>query len=515
MSEENIYSKSYSGFVLGSLCNNLDLYTDSHYPLNKEDFRPFTPHKTIFVCLSLLAKEGVEKVESKDIAEVLKKYPSEANQMKEKVGDYLKYIQDLIQLDNDKAYSFYYNEVRKRSLLREYRDNGYNISKFFNEDKDIESQNANLDKYSIEEIIDYFDQTQADIRSRYIIDEDTTVKKAGDGGEQILQHFAENPMMGLSFESKYLTTLWDGFRKQQLYIRSGDTSSGKSRSCVGDLANICANQIYDEEKKDFIDNPNGKNNKGLYIGCEMELNEECDPLFWAYVSGVESSKIMHHRTTTEEDKLVQKALEIVKESNIWLCDMPSFNIKKIEEMIKTFKARYDIDYVAFDYMLINTALVREFCENRGGKGAFRGDEVLLELSKNLKDIAKKYDVGILTATQTNAEIKDYRMRDYQVIRGGKAVADKATGGSISMPITKPELKLVEPYIEKFCRGFGKDGLKPNFVETVYKARFSEYPKECKIFSYYNLGNMRKKELFVTDKDFKWIDLPKTVVNIKE
>mgnify|MGYP003429482701 FL=1 len=166
-------------------------------------------------------------------------------------------------------------------------------------------------------------------------------------------------------------------------------------------------------------------------------------------------------------------------------------------------------------MLINTALVREFCENRGGKGAFRGDEVLLELSKNLKDIAKKYDVGILTATQTNAEIKDYRMRDYQVIRGGKAVADKATGGSISMPITKPELKLVEPYIEKFCRGFGKDGIKPNFVETVYKARFSEYPKECKVFSYYNLGNMRKKELFVTDKDFKWIDLPKTIVNIKE
>ena len=43
----------------------------------------------------------------------------------------------------------------------------------------------------------------------------------------------------------------------------------------------------------------------------MELNEECDPLFWAYISGVESSKIMHHRTTTEEDKLVKKALEIV------------------------------------------------------------------------------------------------------------------------------------------------------------------------------------------------------------
>lgn len=512
---ENIYSKSYSGFVLGSLFNNLELYTDSRYPLDKEDFRPFAPHRIIFVCLSMLAADGVEKVEPKDIAEVLKKYPSEVNTLKEELDcDYLKYIQDLIELDNSKAYSFYYNEVRKRSLLREYRDNGYDISEFFDEDKDIETQNANLDKYTIEEIIDSFEQKQASIRNKYIIDDDTKIKKAGDGGKQILQHFAENPMMGLSFESKYLTTLWDGFRKGQLYIRSGDTSSGKSRSCVGDLANICANQIYDADKKDFINNPNGKGNKGLYIGCEMELNEECDPLFYAYISGVESSKIMHHKTTTEEDKLVEKAVDILNDSSIWLCDMPSFNIKKLDTMIKTFKKQYDIDYVAFDYMLINTALVREFNENRGGKGAFRGDEVLLELSKSLKDMAKKYDVGILTATQTNAEIKDYRMRDYQVIRGGKAVADKATGGSISMPITPPELKLVEPYIEKFCRGFGK-GMKPNFVETVYKARFSEYPKECKIFSYYNLGNMRKKELFVTDKDFKWIDLPKTIVNIKE
>ena len=100
--------------------------------------------------------------------------------------------------------------------------------------------------------------------------------------------------------------------------------------------------------------------------------------------------------------------------------------------------------------------------------------------------------------------------DWNVIRGGKSIADKATGGSISMPITSQELKLVEPYIEK--RGFGNH--KPNFVETVYKARFSEYPKECKIFSYYDLGNMRKEELFVTDKDFKPINIEKTIINTR-
>ena len=108
-------------------------------------------------------------------------------------------------------------------------------------------------------------------------------------------------------------------------------------------------------------------------------------------------------------------------------------------------------------------------------------------------------------------ISDFKMRNYQVLRGSKAVADKATGGSISMPITSQELKLVQPICEKLKHKMGFNYIEPNFVETVYKSRFSKYPKECKIFSYFNLGNMRKKELFVTDKDFNPINVPMTIV----
>ena len=85
-----------------------------------------------------------------------------------------------------------------------------------------------------------------------------------------------------------------------------------------------------------------------------------------------------------------------------------------------------------------------------------------------------------------------------------------------MPITEQESKLVEAITNAWNKKNGKhfgDGLEPNFVETVYKGRFSEYPKECKIFSYYNLGNMRRVEMFVTDKNFKLIkDIPKTIVH---
>jgi replicative DNA helicase len=400
----------------------------------------------------------------------------------------------------------YYNSIRKYSLLRQLEQN-YNITEFWDKNKSDETNQKKISKYTIEEVINYFDKDINKFKRDFLLeDEETNRKKAGENGHQILLNFKDRPTMGLAFESKYLTTLWDGCQKKQLYIRSGDTSSGKSRSGIGDLGCLCVPEIYDLEQKKWVENPNGKN-RGLYIGCEMQLDTEVDPLMWSYVSGIDSSTIMRGEYTEEEKKIINKAIDVVNDDCMWLVDMPSFNIQKLENEIKQYKLDCNIDYVCFDYMLITNSLVKEFSQSRGGMGGFRGDEILLELSKALKDICKKYNVAMLTMTQVNADIKDFKNRDYQVLRGGKAVADKATGGSISMPITQQELKLIEPYLKK--RGF--ENKIPNFVETVYKARWSEYPKECKIFSYYNLGNMRKEELFVTDKNFMPIKLEKTII----
>ena len=508
-----LFDLSSANFLIGYLFNDTSLYFNDEFPLEKEDFyndkekRGYQFQRILFSVGYNLALQGAKTINEVAVGEFCKNYREQLSLLEE--NDYISFIQTIKQLSNAEDYTIYYNRVRKMSLLAHYEDLGWSINKFFDADKDEVEQKAKLEKYSIDEIIAYYNEKQFDTEKKYsTIRDDTTRKKAGENGKEILERFETNPTMGLSFESKYLTTLWNGFEKKQLYIRSGDTSSGKSRSCIGDMACVSISEIYDIETNQWVKNPNGAN-KALYIGCEMELDTEVDPILWAYVSGVPSSKITKGKLTKEEKIRVNKAIDVIyNNNNVYLTDMPSFNIQKLEEEIKTHKRKYDIDFVVFDYILINSALVKEFVQNRGSSIGARGDEILLELSKALKDLAKKYDVGIITATQVNADIKDYRNRDYQVLRGGKAIADKATGGSISMPITAQELKLVEPYIRK--RGF--NNIKPNFVETVYKARFSEYPKECKIFSYFDLGNMRKQELFVTDKDFQPINIEKTIVN---
>lgn len=517
-----LYDHNASTFVLGCLMNNPALLLNEKYTLTKDDFYNKATkegnrfHSIIFVCSQKLIEQGANDITEIEIREFVKNYPEQLEVLED--NDYQGYIKTAKKLSNQDNFEIYYQIVRKFSILRAYKNQGFDINEIYDEEEDDETERRKLNGVSIDDINGYFENKIIQIKKKFqSIDIDTKEKKAGANGHEILERFKTSPAMGLNFESKYLTTLWNGWMKKQLYIRSGDTSSGKSRTCLGDLSCVTIPEIYDIEKEKWVENPN-QMHSGLYIGCEMELDEEVDPIVWSYISGVESNKITKGTCTTDELARVSRAIDILEQNQLYLCDMPSFNINRLEEKIKEHKILHNIEYVAFDYMMLNSDLVREFVENRGGtSGGAREDQILLELSKELKNLCKKYDVGILTGTQVNGDIGDYRNRDYRVLRGGKAVADKATGGSISMPITEPELNLVQPYIDLYnsrIKGF-HERIEPNFVETVYKSRYSEFPKECKIFSYYNLGNMRKTEMFVTDKFFKPIsNIKKTIVGVK-
>lgn len=480
-----------------------NLLQSDKYVLTKDDFECLPFHKTLFQVILYLSKHGAQNISAQDIQPLIENHQAQKQILEE--NKYVEFCDTIKKLSNVDNFELYYEQTRKCTLIRKYQSEGFNVDKFLNGD-------SVKDEYSIADILGYYELVNLKMKKQFQdYDIDTQEKQAGLNGEEILDSFANNPVMGLSFESKFLTTLWGGFRKQQLYMRSGDTSSGKSRGLIGDMCCVACSELYDVDKQQWVKNPNGAN-KALYIGTEMELDNEVEPLLWAYIAAVDSSKITKHDLTQDELNRVKKAISIVRNDCIWLCDMPSFNQNRIEEKIKEHKLQHGLDYVVFDYMALSNELVREFVKTRGSGVATREDVVLTEFSKFLKDIAKKYDVGILTASQTNADIGNYQIRDYRVLRGGKAMADKVTGGSVSMVASKEEIELIKPSLQ-----LGKfDSYDNIFIETVYKSRFSEFPKECKIVSQYNLGTMRKKELFVCYKDFKVIPkekIKKTIVNV--
>lgn len=505
-----IYNDVASNQLLGCFIKDNTLIKSGKYKLEKEDFSPNEIiHKPLFVTLYNLSNRKCYSPTFLDIMQYMEKDEAIYNSFVEQVDaeEYINTILDLAELDN---IDYYYDSVRKMSLLREIQKDGDSLLPFWDIDQSTEKNLANVEKFTMEDILSEMESRFLEKKRKYSKDdEDTKRKKAGYNGIEIFHSFKKKSRIQAQFEGKYETTLFGGFNRKQLYIRSSDTSGGKSRSIVGDIASVTLKELYDTNQNKWIENPNG-GHSALYIGAEMDLDEEVDPLFDAYASGIESSIITEGLTTAEEDLIIERAIRNKQEQNLYLTDMPSFNIEKIRREVAYYKKHCNIEYLGFDYILINNSMVKEFVNERGKGIAMRGDEILLELSKSLKDICKEFDIGIITATQVNADIKDFHNRDYQVLRGGKSISDKATGGSIAMPITDGEYKLIEPIISSMKRekklrfDFGSNPLDKQslFVETIYKSRFSRYPKECKIFYLYNLGTMRRQELFVTNKDFQ-------------
>ena len=62
--------------------------------------------------------------------------------------DYIATVVELTDVDN---FEYYYTEFRKFSCLNAYKEKGFDIKKFYDEDKSEESQLENLNQYSIED----------------------------------------------------------------------------------------------------------------------------------------------------------------------------------------------------------------------------------------------------------------------------------------------------------------------------------------------------------------------------
>lgn len=507
-----MYDKKIGGFVLGSLLNNTEILSNSQFPLRKKDFK-FKTHYILFQVICELAKNGVKEITPKEILIYLEPFKTETNLIKQEIGeDLIGYLGKLKELDNDNAFEYYYNELRKRSLLSEMKAHGQDISEFYNEQGDLEVEAQKLASLSLDSILTTIRERTEKLEQTFDIDKNIEYSLVDEKSKQYFLDIVDGKIsnVGRSLQSPYISTLSNGIMKSNFIISSGDTGSGKSRHLIGDLMHLCANKFYNTENDQWEVNLSALDTKGLYIGSEMKSKEEVHPLMASCVAGVSSAYFSSRNVgnlSEEEKNRILQAYDIIQESNIYTVKVPDFDINDLDKIIKYHKRKYNIDYVAFDYIMLSNKLMNEFSASRSGGG--RSDEALLELSKCLKDMAVKYDVGILSATQVNSDIQDYKIRDYRLLRGGKAIADKIDCGIITMPITQQEYKLVLDDITAWsqeCNNCILPNISEIFVQTVYKSRASEFPKECKVFSIYNLGTMRQRDMFVTDKYFNRMEM---------
>lgn len=295
--------------------------------------------------------------------------------------------------------------------------------------------------------------------------------------------------------------------EEHLFLTNDFIVTHNTRMAVADICGLCVDQYWDDEAQDFVPNPNYQG-AGFFIHTELAQRTEMQPMFLACIANVPSNTITMGKCTDEERKRVLKAAEIIRNCNLRLIDMPDFTSANIDRKIKECVEGYGSTYGCFDYMMLNSALSMEYRANTGVQA--REDMALRGLATDLKAYAEKYNVGLLTMTQTNGNEKQLEFPDESCISSSKASRTKVDFGCVILPAKdRPkEMKLVEPFIKRKGGGINNTVV-PNRITYIYKSRFGEYQdRKLKIFHHFDMGTMRNTDFFVCDAHNQFVSIPK-------
>lgn len=495
--------------VLGCLMLQPYLIKNRKYKLDILDFT--TPyHKTLFQTIHNLAIQGAEKIKLNDVETYLHNAkPIDYIQLFDKDFPGGEWINGLIEDANVSNFDYYYNILIKMSVLRSKIESGVDVGDILDKNEldpnIIESQLERLDNMSIKDLLSHFDRKNLESKKRFVVEGNETDRKCGDNAEELRERLKKEPNFGFSTESEYFNTITRGWRRKGFYLETRDSGMGKTRVAIKRLLLVTASKLWDEQSYTFKDNPHSLGNSALYIGTEMETYEEIEPMMWAFVSGVDEERIKKNELTEEEDERVDEAIKILKDTKLFLIDEEDYDITYLWYKVEQYVTEYGICAAALDYIELNNALIAEYIQQTRGMGA-REDQVLLNLSRNIKNISKEFNLAFFGFTQTTDEARRDNIRDQRAVKGARSLPNKADVGIVSFEPTTKELDLLEPIIS------GETGLvlqkEPNVCYSFYKNRGGSI-KNVKIWGYQNLGTMRFIDLFCTDHAYKPINVDRT------
>jgi replicative DNA helicase len=498
------YDKRSACQVLGILMKDPKRIKNKECILDKKDFSKGL-HETIFVCIYNLACQGVKQINISEIESYLATADPLGYKKVFEVGDGIEWLNKILEDANEMNFTYYYLKVKKMALLRSYLEQGIDITNILNIDEIDpllkQSQQEKFDNMTLNEIIKECDKKNMEAKKNFVSSENTKSRKAGDDAEELYELKKQFPSYGFGLESDYLNSITRGAQRKKVFLETRDTGMGKTRIAIKRLLNITAPYYWSFAKKTFIENPNGKDNSALYIGTEMELYEELEPMMWAFISGVDEEKINDSKLTKDEEERVKKAIEILNDTKLFLEDEANFNISYLWHIVEEYKINYDICAVALDYIELNSALVSEFTNETRGMSV-REDQILLSISTNLKNIAKEFDVFINAFTQTTDEARRDGVRDQRAVKGARSLPNKVDVGIITFEPTVKELEKLEYVIKQ--TGIAKHKT-PNVCHSFYKNRGGKI-KNVRVWGYQDLGTMEFYDLFCTDNNFKRINI---------
>ena len=485
--------------IIGCLLKNPMILTDTKYILTKNDF-DLPLAKNIFHAISNLFQQyRVENISIVDIDNYFQKTEAGYDNFKKQNG--LQYLNDCLEISNLSSFDFYYDRLKKMSALRALKNDGFDISKIYNENEfDLvkeQKQQEKLDRMTVQDIFDTYTKSISDLQYDYVCKDDSEEGPIASGVDKLFEELQQNPEIGIPLQGDIYNTIVRGARLKKFYLISGASGTGKTRQMVGHACTIAFPERYDTKTNRWI--VTGKGNKILFFATEMD-KEETQTMILAHISGINEDKILNnYYETPEEKQRVYDAIKIMDyyKDNFIFVRIGDPSIGQIKALIKKEVLKYNIKYVFYDYIFSSPGLLMEYKDLN-----LREDVVLTMLSTALKDLANELNVFMMSGTQLNGNWQDGKLpRNQNLLRGSKGIVDKIDVGGISLPVTQDEHNLIDPVARKLNKDL------PTQVQDLYKIRRGKYNR-VRLLSKVDLGTCRTEDLFLTDQNGNEIPIVK-------
>lgn len=474
------------------------------YPFEKEDFYD-NFHSLIFSAVSNLYMQGQNVIDIFGIDSYLSGYDAQYKIFTEANG--LDYINDILTFYEKENFLYYFDHMKKYSLLRYWESKGLDIKPLYDytvtDLKEQEKQKSKLDSMSVKEMIDKVsgDFVEEPV-ARFVSSSNHKGQLAGKGLKELKESFKKAPDYGLPLQSPMMSTVARGCRLGKLYLRSSNSGGGKTRTGLADMANISIPYKYNLKDKKW--EYTGFSEPVLMISTELDF-PEVQTILAAYVSGVNEDHIRENTYTPGEEERVDQAIQYIESSPFYIEFIPNFGVKDILQLIKKYKREQFVYHFFFDYIHMSNKLIVEMASMSSGM-KLREDQILFLFVDSLKNLCNELGIFILSSTQLNGTYKDSAEKDETMLRGAKSMADRIDLGEISLDVSPAESKILEKITKKI---FGCP--EPNLIRHIYKLRANRWSK-IKIVQHVNLATGRTQDLFALNKKNKLIDIP--IVNIE-
>ena len=486
-----ITDKSSIQQIFGSLMQSPQLLGRvDKYNLTLNDFSSYF-EKYIFFAISELYKQGAKTIEPIDVSNLLEDDASIKKIFDQNNGvEYLQDVKDFSAVDN---FDYYYNRLKKINLLRDLKKQGFDISDFYEEDstnpRAIEI-NTKFEALTVKDICDGIKNKIVGLESSYVQTGEIEIKKASNGISNLITRLDSTMSIGLSLQGHIYNKVFSGAERGALYIRSGSSGLGKTRAAMGDACYLAYPIRYNSIKGEW--EQRGNNEKVLFVVTEQTI-EQVQKMILAYLSDISDSRFKLGNFTKDESDRLAKAEQIMNTyDNINFLKMPNPTIETLKTFVREQCLIHNISYVFYDYIFIGPSLLNEF---RGF--TLRNDELLLMFATALKDLAVELNVAMFTSTQVNASADDNKnIRNEASLAGGRSTINKADNGAIMMRPTNEELESMQDLVTKYGQ--------PNVVTDIFKARSGEWT-QVRIWSLFNLGTLKRRDLFITDSRLEIIE----------